>query len=60
MENLDLLLKDLTGKDEAKAQIVAKHLIDNADLELFQKLVDKTDFYLILLETMFVIVLKKL
>lgn len=44
MENLDSLLKDLTAKDEAKAQLAAKYMIDNADIELFKKLVDKTEF----------------
>lgn len=44
MDNLDLLLKDLTGKDEVKAQVVAKYLVDNSDVELFKKLVEKSDF----------------
>ena len=44
MENLDLLLKDLTGKDELKAQVAARCLVDNSDVELFKKLVEKSDF----------------
>ena len=44
MENLDLLLKDLTGKDEAKAQVAARYLVNNSDIELFKKLVEKSDF----------------
>lgn len=44
MENLDLLLKNLTGKDEEKAQKVACYLVDNADIELFKMLVIKSDF----------------
>ena len=44
MENLDLLLKDLTGKDELKAQVAARYLVDNSDVDLFKKLVEKSDF----------------
>lgn len=44
MENLDLLLKNLIGKDEEKAQKVACYLVDNADIELFKMLVIKSDF----------------
>lgn len=44
MENLDLLLKDLTGKDEAKAQVAARYLVDNSDIELYKLLVEKSDF----------------
>lgn len=44
MENLDLLLKNLTGKDEEKAQKAACHLINNSDTELFKMLIIKSDF----------------
>lgn len=44
MENLDLYLKNLTGKDENKAQNVANYLVNHADLELFKMLVIKTDY----------------
>ena len=44
MNDLDLLLKALTGKDEIKAQNAADYLINNTDLDLFKLLVDKTDF----------------
>ncbi len=39
-----MYLKNLTGKDEQKAQEAACYLVDNADLDLFKALVDKTDF----------------
>lgn len=44
MENLDLLLKNLTGKDEEKAQKAACYLVNNTDIELFKMLVVKSDF----------------
>ena len=44
MENLELLLKDLTNKDEKKAQYAANYLINSADVELFKMLVAKSDF----------------
>jgi hypothetical protein len=44
MENLDLYLKNLTGKDEQKADMAACYLVNNSDLELFKMLVQKTDF----------------
>ena len=44
MKNLELLLKDLTNKDEKKAQDVANYLINSADVELFKMLVAKSDF----------------
>lgn len=44
MKNLELLLKDLTNKDEKKAQEVADYLINSADIELFKMLVAKSDF----------------
>ncbi len=44
MTNLDMYLKNLTGKDEKNAQQAAFYLIDNVDLELFKMLVDKTDY----------------
>ena len=44
MENLELLLKDLTNKDEKKAQYAANYLISSADVEMFKMLVAKSDF----------------
>ena len=44
MANLDLYLKNLTGKDEKNAQQAAFYLIDNVDLELFKMLVEKSDY----------------
>ena len=44
MDNLNLILKNLTGKDEIKAQQAADYLINNSQIELFRLLVDKTDF----------------
>ena len=44
MANLDLLLKDLTNKDEKKAIDAARYMIDNSDVELFKLLVEKSDF----------------
>ena len=44
MDDKDILLKDLTGKDENKAQNAANHLINNSDTELFRMLADKSDF----------------
>lgn len=44
MENLDIWLKDITGKDESRALNAAQYLIDNADIKLFAKLADKTDY----------------
>ncbi len=44
MSNIELYLKNLTGKDEQKAQEAACYLVDNADLDLFKALVEKTDF----------------
>ncbi|MCD7879076.1 MAG: HEAT repeat domain-containing protein, partial [Candidatus Gastranaerophilales bacterium] len=44
MTNLENLLKNLTGKNEHEAQTAACYLINNADLELFKLLVNKTDF----------------
>lgn len=44
MKNLELLLKDLTNKDENKAQEAANYLINSADTELFGMLVAKSDF----------------
>ena len=44
MENLELLLKDLTNKDEKKAQYAANYLINSADVEMFKMLVAKSDF----------------
>ena len=44
MANLDLLLKDLTNKDEKKAVEAARYMIDNSDVELYRLLVEKSDF----------------
>ena len=44
MANLDLLLKDLTNKDEKKAIEAARYMIDNSDVELYKLLVEKSDF----------------
>ncbi len=44
MENLDLYLKNLTGKDEKKAQEAADYLVNQADLQLFKMLVEKSDY----------------
>jgi hypothetical protein len=44
MKDIELYLKNLTGKDEQKAQEAACYLIDNVDIELFNALVEKTDF----------------
>ncbi len=43
MENLDLYLKNLTGKDEIKAREAAVYLIENSDLKLFEMLVEKSE-----------------
>lgn len=44
MDNLDLYLKNLTGKDELKAMEAASFLIDNSSVELYKKLVERTDY----------------
>lgn len=44
MKNLEILLKDITNKDEKKAQEAADYLINSADIELFKMLVAKSDF----------------
>lgn len=44
MANIELYLKNLTGKDEQKAQEAAWYLIDNVDIDLYTALVVKTDF----------------
>ena len=44
MENLNNILNDLTGKDELKASKAASYLIENSDVELFNLLVQKTDY----------------
>lgn len=44
MKDIELYLKNLTGKDEQKAQEAACYMVDNVDLDLFKALVDKTDF----------------
>lgn len=44
MKDIELYLKNLTGKDELKAQEAACYLVDNVDIDLYKALVDKTDF----------------
>ena len=44
MANLDLLLKDLTNKDEKKALDAARYMVDNSDVEFYKLLVEKSDF----------------
>lgn len=44
MENIELYLKNLTAKDEIKAQEAACYLVNSADVELFKTLVEKTDY----------------
>ena len=38
------LIKKLTGKNPAEYEIVAKNLVDNAEVSLFEKLVKQDDF----------------
>ena len=44
MTNIDLYLKNLTAKDEQKAQEAAIYLVNNADIHFFSELVAKSDF----------------
>lgn len=44
MENLDLYLKNLIGKDEQKALEAASFLINTSNVQLFKMLTDKTDY----------------
>ncbi len=44
MENLELYLKNLTGKDEIKAEQAANFLVNNSCIDLFKMLVEKSDF----------------
>jgi len=44
MENLDVLLNNLTGKNEKEAEKAAHYMVNNTDLELFKMLVNKSDF----------------
>lgn len=44
MKNIDDYLKDITAKDETKALSAAKYMLDNADVELFKKLAEKSDY----------------
>ena len=37
-------LKKLTGKNKNDYEAVAKHLVDDCDVELFKELVDNDDF----------------
>ena len=44
MTNIDLYLKNLTAKDEQKAQEAANYLVNSADIRFFSELVAKSDF----------------
>ncbi len=44
MTNKEQLVKDLTAKEEQKALHAAKEIIDNADVEAFKLLAQKSDF----------------
>ena len=44
MNDKNLLLKNLTGKNDETGLKAAKSLIDNADIELYKMLIDKSDF----------------
>lgn len=44
MKNVDKYLKDITSKDETNALNAAKYLLDSADTEFFNLLVDKSDY----------------
>ena len=44
MTNKEQLVKDLTAKDEQKAFHAAQEIINNADVEAFQLLAQKSDF----------------
>ncbi|MBE7704826.1 MAG: hypothetical protein E7Z90_03305 [Cyanobacteria bacterium SIG29] len=44
MQNTELYLKNLIAKDEKKAQEAACYMIDNADVDLYKALVDKSDY----------------
>lgn len=44
MENLNQYLKDITAKDETKALKAAKYMLDNADVELFKMLAEKSNY----------------
>lgn len=44
MENLENILKDITGKDEIKSQKAINDLIETSNVDLFKALVDKTDY----------------
>ena len=44
MTNKEQLVKDLTAKDEQKAFHAAQEIINNADIEAFQLLAQKSDF----------------
>ena len=44
MTDINMYLKNLTGKDESKAQEAAMYLVNSADIHLFSELVSKSDF----------------
>ena len=44
MDTIETYLTNLTGKDTKRAESAALYLINSSDVELFKKLVNKTDF----------------
>ena len=44
MENLNNILKEITGKDEIKSQKAINNLIETSNIDLFRALVEKTDY----------------
>ncbi len=44
MEQIETYLKNLTGKDEIKAEKAAFYLVNASDKELFKRLAEKTDY----------------
>ena len=38
------LIKKLTGKNKPDYEFAAQHLVDSADVEMFEKLIEKDDF----------------
>lgn len=44
MTNNEQLVKDLTAKDDKKAYAAAREIVDNANVEAFQLLADKSEF----------------
>ena len=52
------LIKKLTGKNPSEYELIAKSLVDNADIELFEKLVKQDDFLFDFIKNFFLIILK--